>query len=256
MSPSPTAARERAAGRARHAGGLLIALAALGGCWWHDSDVPAIEEADRARRSPLRDGVYCNVAADAEGMALDHDCARLTWDRGVRRIRMTEFDGEGEVGESGWLDVARLPDGLSVLQYDEAQEGDGSHSYSLFAIVARREGYVAIPLPTAGVRDAIAAEEGVEVEPSGGGYGRILAGAPGNVRRVVERSAAAWLAAEPPPDVDKLAPFDPDADDEHVPPHYVVRVEALDEDLEETAAIAKAVARLREELERTAKRLE
>jgi hypothetical protein len=240
--------------RMARGGAMLAALAAMGGCWWHDSDVPAIEEADRARRSPLRDGVYCDVAADAPRLALESDCARLAWDRAERRLRATEINGEGEEGDAAWLDVAPLSSGLTVLQYDEAQEG-GEHSYTLLAIVARQEGYAAVPLPMPRVREAIAGEEGVTLERSSD-YGRILAGEPSAVRRLIERSAIAWLEAEPPPEMDKLGPFDPNSDDEIVPPRYVVRVEALDDDLEESAAIEKAVARLRAELERSAQGVE
>jgi hypothetical protein len=227
---------------------LAVALGALGGCWWHDSDVPAIEEADRAQRAPLEDGVYCNVSDGATGLALE-DCAGLAWDRDQRRIRVTPV----EVGEPPvWLDVAPLAGGLVAMQYDETQE-EKERGYTLFALVTAREGYVLVPLPSPEVRDAIAAEEGVTVEETDG-MGRILAGEPAAVRRVVERSAVAWLASEPPPGVDKLGPEDTNVDDDFFPPHYVVRMEALDDDLEETAAVDKAIERLQAEVERTATR--
>lgn len=230
----------------------LVALVALGGCWWHDSDVAAVEDSDRPRRAPLPDGLYCQLNVNEQGYRLDTECARFTWDRAERRIRATEVDEDGAEGEVDWVDVMRLGRGLSVLQIENGRED--AARYTLFAIVTRREGYVSIPLPSPQVRDAIAAEEGVAVEAVSDpdDFGRLLAGGPEAVRNVVERSAVAWMQAEPPPGVDKFAPID--ADGGYEPPIYTIRLDALDGRLSEQAALDKAVARLREAVERAARR--
>lgn len=253
----------------RRAGTALLttaALALLGGCWWHDSEVPAIEADDRPRRSPLQDGVYCPLQADTGGLALEEDCARLVWDRSERRLRVSEVGGlDSTPGETLWLDVARLSDGLSVLQ-NTVVEDDGSSSYELFAILPTRRGYVTVPLPEPAVRDAIAAEEGVTVEPSEAedDYGSIVAGDPAAVRKVVERSALAWLRAQrtdqeaeegdDPDAEDRLAPYDPNAAEDAVQPLYSIRVETLDDDEPQAAELDDAVADLRHALERVARR--
>jgi hypothetical protein len=266
--------RFRGAGRAAMRVIRLAALAAVvvaGGCWWHESAVPAITEADRAAKPPLRNGVYCNVDAGETSLQLEDDCGRFEWDASQHRISVTEIDRTGQKGQRMWVDVSAPADNVIVMQYDESQEagggqsqgektkaeGDAAHRYTVLAIMPRREGYVVIPLPPPSVRDAIAAEEGVTIEPPGdpSDYGRILAGSPQAVRRVVTRSAVAWLKSAAPPKVDKLAPYDPDADETFHPPHYVLRIEALDNGLDERAATKKGVHALYEALQRALKRL-
>jgi hypothetical protein len=228
---------------------LILALAGLGGCWWHDSAVPAIGADDRPRRSPLRDGVYCTLEADAQGPMLEEDCARLTWDRGDRRLQASEVSADGATGGTLLLDVAPLTRGLAVLQ--NAEETDEGVRYELYAIVPTRRGYVIVPLPEPAVRDAIAAEEGATVaateDPKD--YGMLLSGSPDAVRRVVERSAIAWIGAQNPADEGSLSPYDPNAADDEIQPIYSVRRESLDEEID-TAGLEEAVSDLRDALKR------
>jgi hypothetical protein len=236
----------RRAGRAGVAVLTLASTIALGGCWWHDSLVPAVAEADRATRSPLRAGVYCSLEAEAEGLALSDECARLEWDRESRQIRVTEIQEDGESGDEVWVDVAPIGRGLSIMQNSVLAADGQPPKYELFAVYFRREGYALIPLPSPAVRDAIAAEEGVTVEPAEGAddYGTVTAGEPAAVRRMVERSAFAWLDARGGSRADRFAAYDADRDDQDRAPAYSIRLEALGGD-RDADALDRAAERLR-----------
>lgn len=219
----------RKTGRAALFALTAAASVALSGCWWHESTVPAITEADRPTRAPIRDGVYCSLEAEADGLALSDECARFEWDRNERQLRITEIQEDGEDGDELWFDAAPLGRGLVLLQnIVPAGEGEPPR-YELFALYARREGYATIPLPAPAVRDAIAAEEGLTVEPSedSQNYGMITAGDPSAVRRMVERSAFAWIDGRDGSRADRFAPYDPDPQDEDRAPTYSLRLEAL-----------------------------
>lgn len=236
-------------GPRRRSGLAVLALAAsfaLGGCWWHDSLVPAVTEADRASRSPIRDGTYCSLEAEAEGLALSDECARFEWDRAERQLRVTEIQDDGEAGDELWLDVARLGRDLVVLQNPVLAADGLPPRYELFALYARREGYAMIPLPSPAVRDAIAAEEGLTIEPSEGpeDYGTITAGEPAAVRRMVERSAFAWIDSKAGSRTDRFAPYDSDPQDDDRAPAYSLRLESLGRD-RDADALDRAAERIR-----------
>jgi hypothetical protein len=236
------------------AGFVVVLGALLGGCWWQASAVPAVEAGDRPSRPLLRDGIYCTVLPERGALTIPDDCAQFAWDASSRRIRGVEvyLDGE-ERGGAFWLDAIQLPGDLALLQ----QDGDDDEDYELFALVIRRDGYAAIPLPPPDVQYTLAAEEGVSLDPEtfGDDYGYITAGEPAALRRLVARAAEAWLASEAPAGIDKFAPHDPDAvENGRYGPLYAVRMESLDANADEAVALAAVVARLRRELERAAER--
>lgn len=230
-------------------GALFGAMLGLGGCWWHDSLVPAIGEQDRAGRSPFRSGVYCSLEAEAEGLALSEECARLEWDRDARQLTVTEIQEDGELGDELWLDVANMGRGLVLLQNPVLSDEGRPPRYELFAILARREGYAMIPLPAPATRDAIARQEGLELEPSEGpsDYGAILSGEPAAVRRTVERSAFAWLDSTAGAGEEGFEAYDPDPQDENRRPAYSIRLEWLGDDYN-ADELDRAADRLREAL--------
>ena len=230
--------------------GCLAVLATLGGCWWHESEAPAVGPGDRPAVSPILEGTYCGVEADDDGVRLEDDCSRFTWDPDARRILVVEILDEGEeeeaMGQELWLDVAPLSRGLTLIQTSNTESAGAELRYQLHASVARPEGFVILPLPAGEVRNAIAEEEGVSLEPGDADdeTRRLTAGSPEALRRVVERSAFAWLQSPSSPNVDRFAPYDPDAAADAAAPRYTVRLEELDPDVSEPEAVEAALAAL------------